>query len=217
MTELRIEPIRTWPGDFTVDRRSATFRSTSAATMKLLEAELDYVDAVAVVLQLAISRDDLRLNGALRSTMRTEHPGVILTFTSPKLGKVRFVTDRFVSWEDNLRGVALGLEALRKIDRYGITSDGEQYAGFRALEASAGAAGFSSSEDAARYIADLALGDDVEEAKVDRIAGAMLDDAELVDVYYRRAAKASHPDAGGSEVAMARLNAARAMLDEAGQ
>lgn len=215
MTELRIEPIRTWPGPFTVDRRSATFRSTSSATMELLERELDYINAGAVVLQLAIGREDLRLNGALRSTMRPEHPGIILTFTSPKLGKVRFVTDRFSTWEDNLRGVALGLEALRKIDRYGITSDGEQYAGFKALEAAAGAAGFSSPEEAARWLAAMALEVDDDDPRVERIAYAMVDDSELVDIYYRRAAKVHHPDAGGNEKTMARLNSARAVLDEA--
>lgn len=40
-----------------------------------------------------------------------------------------------VDWQINLRAIALGLEALRKLDRYGITSRGEQYTGWRAIEA----------------------------------------------------------------------------------
>ena len=32
----------------------------------------------------------------------------------------------------NLRSIALGLKALRAVDRYGVSRRGEQYAGFRA-------------------------------------------------------------------------------------
>jgi hypothetical protein len=35
------------------------------------------------------------------------------------------------TWQDNLRAVALGLEALRRVERYGIAQRGEQYAGWR--------------------------------------------------------------------------------------
>jgi hypothetical protein len=35
--------------------------------------------------------------------------------------------------EANVRAIALALEALRKVDRYGVTKRGEQYAGWKAL------------------------------------------------------------------------------------
>lgn len=41
-------------------------------------------------------------------------------------------TDCCVFWEHNVRSIALGLQALRAVDRYGISRRGEQYAGFRA-------------------------------------------------------------------------------------
>jgi hypothetical protein len=41
-------------------------------------------------------------------------------------------------WQHNVRAIALGLEALRKVDRYGITRRGEQYAGWKALPAGIG-------------------------------------------------------------------------------
>lgn len=43
-----------------------------------------------------------------------------------------YATDACEDWRHNVRSIALGLEALRAVDRYGITRKGEQYAGFRA-------------------------------------------------------------------------------------
>jgi hypothetical protein len=47
----------------------------------------------------------------------------------------QFAVDMFPSWQDNLRAIALGLEALRKVERYGIANRGEQYAGWAQLTA----------------------------------------------------------------------------------
>lgn len=43
-----------------------------------------------------------------------------------------YATDACVLWRHNVRSIALGLEALRAVDRFGISRRGEQYAGFRA-------------------------------------------------------------------------------------
>ena len=48
-----------------------------------------------------------------------------------KHGPLKYATDVFDHWHANLRAIALGLEALRKVERYGITQRGEQYTGFR--------------------------------------------------------------------------------------
>lgn len=212
--EIAQGPIRTWPGSLTVSRRASPFKADYRSTVDLLEAELVAVRAQAIVLQRAISKEDMRLDGQIRSGARIEHPGVILSFTSSKIGKVRFACDRFVKWQDNVRAIALGMEALRKVDRYGITSDGEQYAGFRAIEAAESARAFETVERAAEFIVAAALGEQADPQRQTVLAEAILVDEELVDTYYRRAARALHPDAGGSETAMARLNVARAMLDE---
>lgn len=206
MAELKIASLRSWPGEPTKARRSSPFQSTYSATLQLLERELGAVGAQAPVVQMMVDTSQIRLDGGLRAATRPDSPGIVLSFTTKKHGAMRFVCDRFTKWEDNLRAVALGMEALRKIDRYGITSDGEQYRGFQALTAGADAQGFASVEDAARFIAELAQ---AAPSAVD----AMLDDAGYADVLYRRASKAAHPDAGGSDATMARLVAARAMLD----
>lgn len=81
---------------------------------------------------------DIRLDGQIRASAPVpEHPGVILAFDARKLmdnfagskGGLSFVQDHY----DNLRSIALTLEALRTVDRYGGTEHGEQYQGFRTL------------------------------------------------------------------------------------
>jgi hypothetical protein len=50
-------------------------------------------------------------------------------------GPLEYATDVFDDWQDNVRAIALGLEALRRVDRYGIAKRGEQYRGWKQLEA----------------------------------------------------------------------------------
>lgn len=53
-------------------------------------------------------------------------------------GRAVFATDQYEKWEHNVRAIALTLEALRAVDRYGATQ-GRQYAGFmQQLTAGAG-------------------------------------------------------------------------------
>jgi hypothetical protein len=108
--------------------------------MDLLERELHALGAQAVVLQVAMDETDFRIDGLPRATARAKHPGVILSFDtsgypdgSALAGRLEFATDIFSTWQENLRAIALGLEALRRVDRYGITRGDAQYAGFKAL------------------------------------------------------------------------------------
>jgi hypothetical protein len=59
---------------------------------------------------------------------------VTVAFDS-KHGSLKYTADKFATWQENLRAIALGLEALRKVDRYGVTTRGEQYTGWKALPA----------------------------------------------------------------------------------
>lgn len=211
--EIRTEPIDRWPGELTVGRTHSPFKANYSSTVDLLERELNMVNAQAIVMQIAITDREMRLDGRVRADARPSHPGVIISFTSRKLGKIRFACDRFWNWQDNVRAIALGMEALRKVDRYGITSDGEQYAGFRAIEAAEAARAFETIEQAAAFIAHHGEPDASEE-RVKVLAELIIDDDGIFDVYFRRAAKNLHPDVGGSEAQMSRLNAARAMFDE---
>lgn len=141
---VQARPIVRWPGSLTPDdqRRRSPFSASWSSTMDLLDRELLALGAEAVVLQLAMSEGDFRIDGLPRATARAEHPGVILSFNtsgypdgSALNGRLEFATDIFYGWKENLRAIALGLEALRKVDRYGITRGDAQYAGFKALPA----------------------------------------------------------------------------------
>jgi hypothetical protein len=86
------------------------------------------------VLQVGYRDADLRLDGMPRANARMLHDAVALSFES-KWGPLRYETNEFVArgyrggegWQQNLRAIALGMEALRKVDRYGVSKRGEQY------------------------------------------------------------------------------------------
>jgi hypothetical protein len=84
------------------------------------------------VLQVAMTESDFRNDGYPRANAKATHPGVILSFDT-RHGSLSFPCDRFTTWQDNLRAIALAMEALRKVDRYGVTRNGEQYTGWRAI------------------------------------------------------------------------------------
>jgi hypothetical protein len=103
------------------------------------------------------SRDELRTSTAARSCCRSTSrkvicastaccepnakvgfPGVRIAFES-KYGPLTYATDEFVTrparLADQRPRIALALQALRAVDRYGVTKRGEQYTGWKALPA----------------------------------------------------------------------------------
>lgn len=128
-------PIDEWPGELTRKRIPSPFKANDVDTEKLLRYEVKRLDGKMLVVQLAISEMDLRISDN-RPKRRADyrHPGVIVSFES-KHGPLKYSTDVFDRWHANLRAVALGLEALRRVDRYGIAERGEQYTGWIELEA----------------------------------------------------------------------------------
>ncbi len=133
--QVVFRPIELWPAEFSQQRHfSNPFRAGYADTLDLLDRELDKLGARSVVVQLALAESEIRLDGLPRAGALPSHPGVIVSFES-KHGPLRYGTDAFPDWRANLRAIALGLESLRKVDRYGIGKRGEQYAGWKALPA----------------------------------------------------------------------------------
>lgn len=183
---LTFRPIDTWPGPQNPDRRWSPFRSLFSDTVEVLERELRMLDARRIVLQVALRDRDIRLDGFPRADARASHPGVILAFES-KWGPLKYATDEFTHWEDNLRAIALAMEALRKVDRYGVSKRGEQYTGWRQIPQTTG--GFQSAEDAQRFIEEHGG--------------------------YREAARTFHPDNQdtGHEETFKKLQQARALVE----
>lgn len=81
-----------------------------------------------------------RAGGDPREAMRAAHPDaggdhadfVAIQAAIDPAKRLVYATDVCEFWQHNIRSIALGLEALRAVDRYGISRRGEQYAGFRA-------------------------------------------------------------------------------------
>lgn len=196
---VRVRPIVMWPGSLTRNRQRSNFSANFSGTVDLLWRELHQLHARNVVLQIAMQERDFRLDGYPRATARAEHPGIVLSLDS-KHGPLSYPCDRFTDWQDNLRAVALALEALRKVDRYGVTKHGEQYTGWKQLPGRPMPKPMTP-EDAVRFLH--------EHSGMDGLIG----DRDRFTEAYRIAARRLHPDAGGTTEDFQRLQEAKHVLD----
>ncbi len=180
--DLRFHPLTVWPAAPTPPAQRkprSTFRAGWTSTLELLELELDHLRATDVVISVGLRPEDIRVDGWPRSNAADpRQPGVILSFGS-KHGPLRYLTDRYDGWKANARAIALGLEALRAVDRYGITQRGEQYVGWKAIPASTG-------------------GDQDSLALLVRVAKATGYTGPGSKSLFRKALLEAHPDQGGS-------------------
>lgn len=219
---IAYEPLSQWPAgrERTPDdgRRDAQFKTPSTyvqravglgsdqvgrkripleQTLDDLDRELWAIGADDVVVQVDVAnREEFRRNlrvadGQIRADVRTKSPAVVLSFRRDRTPTV-FATDHFTNWADNLRAIALGLEALRKLERYHIARAGDQYRGWQALPATTTTA--LSTEQAAAVVAkrmaDVNGGPD---ASARRILG----ERDYARDAIRSAANRTHPDRGG--------------------
>lgn len=185
-------PISDWPGERTDKPRRSPFRAGWSSTLKLFEKEVAAVikKDEKPVIEMGLREHQIRRDGLPRMDARPADLGVIVNIESKfaQIGHLRYAVDSFDSWQDNFRAIALALEALRKVDRYGVTKRGEQYAGWKALPP---AKPFTI-EDAAEVLVKTAG------------FGSAYSIADLIDkretfIYvYRAAVKQSHPDKGGT-------------------
>lgn len=183
--DITFRPIDVWPGELSRHRTRSQFSARWGQTVTLLERELAHLDARNAIFQIAVGERDLRLDGMPRANARPDHPGVILAFDS-KHGPIKFAVDTYTSWEDNVRAIALAMEALRKVDRYGVTKRGEQYTGWKALPASTDPADSLQTREQAQSYLDEHYGGDL-----------------------RRALMETHPDRGGDPAEFRRVMRAK--------
>ena len=125
-------PLATWPYPSVTQRRS-NFEVSWQKTLADLERELELVEGSEVIIGVVTDDSQFRLDGTLKAGFKVRHSGAEVSLDTPKRGRLVFHTDAFPSLQENLRAISLGLTALRAIERYGITSTDEQYAGFAAL------------------------------------------------------------------------------------
>lgn len=153
--DVRFRPL-VWTGPRTPagKRRSRwTFKAGYQDTLYKLEYEIEYLKGTEIVIEADFREDQIRIDGWPRANTNPGFQGVKVSFNQPGVGRVEYATDVCEIWQHNLRSIALGLEALRAVDRYGITAGKQQYTGFKAIESSYN--GFITREQAAAWIADM--------------------------------------------------------------
>jgi len=133
--KVTFRPLPTWPHGETRPRSYSQFKAPWAQTLERLEYEVEKLDGKGVLFGAGFRESDLRMDGWPRADRRQEpylHPGVELSFDS-RHGRLTYATDQFTDWRSNVRAIALSLEALRAVDRYGVSKRGQQYAGWAQL------------------------------------------------------------------------------------
>lgn len=167
-------------------RELTPFDSTWSKTLTLLEREVTALAGKDLVLGVDITENAVRLDGGIRANARAATPAVEVAFDS-KHGPMLYRCDRYVGryysqgpdWQQNVRAIAKTLEALRAVDRYGASSSGEQYAGYRQIAATPTVP----TRDALARL---------------RVIADITDTDVPVDFVIRRAQRMAHPDRGGS-------------------
>jgi hypothetical protein len=176
-----------WPEGW----KRTTFRSKSKFGIQgfgrardLLLKEVKLLGGTSVILSTNIA---LRLDGLPYANEREpQDPGVAVYFTYNKR-MMCFACDRWRTVKENAYSIAKSIEAMRGIERWGSSQIMERtFTGFAALP-----------EKTSRHWREVL---DTPYSNVTR---------EQIETRYRTLAKTRHPDVGGSEAAMAELNAAR--------
>lgn len=164
-------------------RRASNFKRSMARACQDVEHEVRMMQASGLVVS---SNVELRIDGFPRSgRVAPGDPGVAVYFTRKGVQLV-FACDAYGLVEQNLQAIAMHLEAMRGMERWGVGTLDQAFAGYQALPETAGEDPWFKVlglEDAPRSTSDL------QEA-------------------YRAAARRAHPDTGGSHDAFVRVQRA---------
>jgi hypothetical protein len=151
--------------------------------VRRLEAEIDRLGGSNAVLSTNVR---LNMRGIPYGTDNPTDPGAAVYFTFKGRARV-FACDKWTRVADNVAAIAAHIDALRRVDRYGVGSIEQALEGYKALPADSAAdwrTVFGFARDQKVTVAEL-------------------------DAVYKAAARTKHPDRGGSDDAMMQLNRAR--------
>lgn len=207
MTYYQVRPLDPWIGPHTNPRITSPFKASWTDTIDLLNREIEALQTRAQreyrwALQMDVMESHIRKDGGVYERATPFSPAIRVCFDS-RHGPLVYATDRFTHWQANVRAIALSLEALRKVDRYGVAGRGEQYRGWTAITSRPDQ---MTPERAAGLIAEWAGNGHTPEA--------VRRDPQLRASAYRAAARRAHPDAGGDPDTFVRLTAARDLLEK---
>lgn len=179
-------------GKFSADGRPVTM----AVAVDRLDGELSRLGALYPVLSTNV---ELRLDGRPRSGQgNPTDPGACVYF-SLKGKPFALACDTYSDVAQNVAALAAHLDNTRAIERHGVASAAETLEAFSALPPPSGASTPATRgwREVLGFHAGFPAGYDPTDA------------LSLIGVRYRERAPKAHPDNGGSEAAMAELNAAR--------
>lgn len=190
--------------------KRAPFSGSWQNTLDTLERELRHLKAKDILILADLRAEEIRNDGWQRSGAYPRTPGVVVSFESAQ-GPLKFACATYAKYDANLRAIGLTLERLRAVDRYGATKSGEQYRGWKQLPPGAGDRGviqageWATKEAATEWLIHTASG---HKASMVDVFAAIKHPAVL-DAWFKQAARKCHPDAGGSNELMAKVNRAR--------
>jgi hypothetical protein len=224
--ELYWRPLQSkWPKPETQKRvagNAAFWPKDWAKSTANLVRELEKLGVREALIEVDAKPSDFRRLGSLGGLLqdaKTLSPRVLVSFHLPEVGEVQYPCDTYPKAEWNLHGIALTLERLRQVDTYGATIAGQrqQYRGFKRL-GSGGAEAASGPSitpmDAAELVLRLVFPDNPTRAQL--MVREVMEDAETMRLYVRKALRAVHPDVmgqGGDPDLARQVTMAKAVLD----
>jgi len=125
-----------WPHPAAEKTRPSLFRTSWERSLEKLAEEVERSGGDDLLISIVATPDQLSLAGRPRAGLKVLYRGVEVSFEREDQ-RVAFHVDAFPHLHDNIHAIALTLEALRAVDRYGATTGAEQYAGFAMLGAGA--------------------------------------------------------------------------------
>jgi hypothetical protein len=200
MLQVRFLPLPKWNRLPKLQGLRSQFKTSYDKTLDKLEYEIGRVDGHDVRIEAGYAPHQIRNDGWPQSKATLAHPACVLYFDCAS-GPLSFPCATYSALAANLHAIALTLECLRAVDRYGVTQSHQQYVGFAALPPVARELNV---EEAAAFIGNIAG------ARADLI----LRSSESYRVAYRHAASKLHPDQNtdGMEDFL-KLGQARQLLD----
>lgn len=193
------EPVSRFPLAWPLGWLRATYSSRTGDTFKDHRSPIGVPAAIRRLQvefeRLGVDEDSITLSSNLRTRLdgsvvanagEPADPGVAVYFRFKGKATV-FACDRYTRVAANLAAIAAHIDALRRIDRYGVGSLEQALAGYRALPADTAADwrqvfGFRADQRVTRAEIELA---------------------------FRERAKTAHPDKGGTDEMMMHVNRAR--------
>lgn len=200
-----------------VTQRRSNFSTSWTDTEALLHREIRLLGAFEYVMEIDMDERYFRIDGNPRANAVANSPAVAISFedaTSP----MEFLCGDFYAWQDNVLAIAKGLEALRMIERYGITHAADQYAGFKALGSGiAMPAAQMTVEEAVTFMLETSGGEWRRQVGRDgwtpEVREMLRTDPAFRGKVFKVCAQGLHPDAGGDPVLFDKLVKARDLLE----